>query len=374
MENNRYGNINELISEIEALGDWKDVSQRENFFRVLSKITVLYNGYEIKNKNGETTKGYYPEEVFEAIVTACKGKFPTEEQVFDEQGELKPGCPEYSNYLVLVNDYSSISLMCERTRINQIARDEFEIDVYHTPSTREEVDGLINSSKDFLEKDKVVENNRYGNINELISEIEALGDWKDVSQRENFFRVLSKITVLYNGYEIKNKNGETTKGYYPEEVFEAIVTACKGKFPTEEQVFDEQGELKPGCPEYSNYLVLVNDYSGISLMGERTRINQIARDEFGIDVYHTSATREEVDGLISSSKDFLEKKKEQELEGSGTSSERTEKETSIRKSQAEKQAIEQQIAEIDKEIEDLTAALNQKKAERDALANSLEDK
>ena len=29
---------------------------------------------------------------------------------------------------------------------------------------------------------------------------------------------------------------------------------------------------------------------------------------------------------------------------------------------------------IHKEIEDLTAALNQKKAERDALANSLEDK
>ena len=47
MENNRYGNINELISEIEALGDWRDVSQRSNFLKVLSKIAMIYYGYEI---------------------------------------------------------------------------------------------------------------------------------------------------------------------------------------------------------------------------------------------------------------------------------------------------------------------------------------
>lgn len=219
-----------------------------------------------------------------------------------------------------------------------------------------------------------MENNRYGNINELISEIEALGDWQDVSQRENFFKVLSKITVIYHGYEIKNENGEKTSGYYPEEVTEAIVRACKGKFPTKDQVFDEQGQLKPGYPEYSNYLVLVNDALSISLMGERTRIDEIARNEFGIDVYHTPATREEVDGLIASSKEYLDKKKEQELDDSATSPERQEKEASIRKSQAEKQAIAQQIAEIDKEIEVLTALLKQKKAQRDDLSSSLEEK
>jgi hypothetical protein len=208
----------------------------------------------------------------------------------------------------------------------------------------------------------------------LISEIETLGDWRDPSQRSNFFRVLSKIAVIYNGYEIKNENGETIRGYYPKEVIEAIVEACKEKFPAEYQAFDERGELKPGYPEYSNYLVLANDVSGISLMGERTRIDEIAREEFGINVYDRTATREEVDGLISSSKEFLDKKKEQELDNSATSPERQEKEASIRRSQAEKQAIVQQIAEIDKEIEELTALLNKKKAQRDDLSSSLEEK
>ena len=153
-----------------------------------------------------------------------------------------------------------------------------------------------------------MENNRYGNINELISEIEALGDWKDVSQRRNFFKVLSKITVIYHGYEIKNENGEITRGKYPKEVIEAIVEACKAKFPSDDkEVFDEEGNLKEGYPDYSNYLVLVNDALSISLMGERTRIDEIAREEFGINVYDKTATREEVDGLIRSSKEFLEK-------------------------------------------------------------------
>lgn len=220
-----------------------------------------------------------------------------------------------------------------------------------------------------------MENNRYGNINELISEIEALGDWKDVSQRSNFLKVLSKIAMIYQGYEIKNENGEITRGYYPEEVTDAIVEACKLKFPSDRiEAFDEENKLREGYPEYSSYLFLVKDGSGISLLGERTRIDEIAREEFGINVYDRTATREEVDGLISSSKEYLDKKKEQELDGSDISPERQEKEASIRKSQAEKQAIVQQIAEIDKEIEVLTALLKQKKAQRDDLLSSLEEK
>ena len=158
-----------------------------------------------------------------------------------------------------------------------------------------------------------MKSNRYKNINELLSEIEALGDWRDVSQRDNFFKILSKITVIYNGYKVTDEKGKESSKWYPEEVMEAIVEACKGKFPNKDEAFekiDGKRRLKPGCPDYSKYLVLVNDALSISLMGERTRIDEIARNEFGIDVYNTPSTPEDVEELISSSKEYLEKVKE----------------------------------------------------------------
>ncbi|MGN1327781.1 MAG: hypothetical protein ACI4VQ_06895 [Clostridia bacterium] len=54
--------------------------------------------------------------------------------------------------------------------------------------------------------------------------------------------------------------------------------------------------------------------------------------------------------------------------------ERQEKEESIRKSQAEKLAIEGQIAEIDKEIKELTDLLKQKQSQREILSKSLEER
>lgn len=152
-----------------------------------------------------------------------------------------------------------------------------------------------------------MENNRYRNINELLNEIEELGDWRDVSQRDKFFKVLSKITVIYHGYEIEDENEKKSNGWYPDEVMQAIVKACKSKFPTKGQVFDKDGNIKSGYPDYSNYLVLVNDAIGISLMGERTRIDEIAKNEFGIDVYHTPATKEDVEEMVQSSKEYYEK-------------------------------------------------------------------
>ena len=218
-------------------------------------------------------------------------------------------------------------------------------------------------------------NNRYGNINELIDDIETLGDWKDVSQKKEFLKVLSKIAVIYNGYEIESENGEVIAGRYPKEVTDAIVEACKAKFPSDpEEAFDEEDNLREGYPEYSDLLFLVRDASSISYLGERSRINDIALQEFGINVYAKTATREEVDELISSSREYLEKKKKQELDEVAPTSERQEKEDNIRKSQAEKKEIEGQIAEVDEEIEELTALLNQKKAQRSDLSNSLEEK
>lgn len=214
-----------------------------------------------------------------------------------------------------------------------------------------------------------MENNRYRNINELISEVEALGDWKDISQRRNFLKIIAKVKLLYQGYEIANEKGETIRENYPTEVFDAIIEVCKAKFPTdEEEVFDKEGKLKEGYPKYSNYLFLVKNRLGIAILGQGTRMGTIAKEEFKIDVFDRSATREEVDGLITSSKEYLNKKKEQELDASDTDSERQKKEESIRKSRAEKQIIEHQIAETDKKIEELTKLLEQEKAKRTDLS------
>ena len=207
-------------------------------------------------------------------------------------------------------------------------------------------------------------NNRYGNINELISEVEALGDWKDINQRSNFFKILSKIAVIYNGYDVKNENGDTTSEYYPEEVLDAIVEVCKGKFPSDKrEAYDEANNLREGYPEYSNYLLLATDRAGIGILGERSRIDSIAKKEFGINVYDGTATREEIDGLINSSKEFLNKKKEQELGSTGITSKRQEIEASIVKSKRDKEVIKMEIDKIDKEIDKEIEVMNENKEE-----------
>lgn len=150
-------------------------------------------------------------------------------------------------------------------------------------------------------------NNRYSTIEELIAEVEALGDWKDESQRDAYFKILAKITVLYNGYTLRGR-----EKYYPSEVIEAVCHVCSQKFPKKSVPFDEKGDLKPGFPEYSNYLVLATEPSLVSIMGERTNIDGIAHKEFGIDVYDTPATKAQVDSLVNSSKAYLEKVRTQQ--------------------------------------------------------------
>ena len=197
MENNRYRNINELLNEIESLGDWRDVSQRDKFFKVLSKITVIYHGYEIEDESGKKSEEWYPDEVMQAIVKACKGKFPTKEQVFDKDGHLKSGYPDYSNYLVLVNDALSISLMGERTRIDEIARNEFGIDVYHTPATKEEVDEMVQSSKEYYEK--VINEEKQNAV-----QIEFYGSTLDecVESLLKFQKRGESVVVDFNGHKL----------------------------------------------------------------------------------------------------------------------------------------------------------------------------
>ena len=143
---------------------------------------------------------------------------------------------------------------------------------------------------------------KYTDIEQIRNEIESLGDWKDPSQRDSYLKVISKITSIYYGYELDDGK----KQYYPREVIKAIADICSKKFPSQDEVF-KNGKLRHGMPnnELSNYVTLATTPSGISLLAERTRIDQIAREKFGIDVYHTQMTEEETRRLIESSEQYL---------------------------------------------------------------------
>lgn len=143
---------------------------------------------------------------------------------------------------------------------------------------------------------------KYIDIEQIRSEIESLGDWKDPSQRDNYLKVISKITSIYHGYELD----DGARQYYPGEVTKAIADICSKKFPSKDEVF-KNGKLRPGMPdnEFSNYVTLATTPLGISFLGLRTRIDQIAREKFGIDVHHTQMTEEEARKLIESSEQYL---------------------------------------------------------------------
>ena len=86
-----------------------------------------------------------------------------------------------------------------------------------------------------------------------------------------------------------------------------MTKVCAQKFPSNKQPFDEHGDLKPGFPNYSNYLTLATTAQGISILGERTSIDRIADEQFGIDVNDKTATKEDVYSLISSCEEYLAK-------------------------------------------------------------------
>lgn len=160
----------------------------------------------------------------------------------------------------------------------------------------------VAKSKELAKENGLEISDRYTDIEQIRNEIESLGDWKDPSQRDSYLKVLSKITSIYHGYELDAGKRQ----YYPEEVTRAIADICSKKFPSNEEVF-EDGKLRPGMPdnEFSNYVTLATTPLGISFLGEKTRIAQIAKEKFGIDVYHTQMTEEEAKKLIESSEQYL---------------------------------------------------------------------
>lgn len=189
--NKKYTDIEQVKENIESLGDWKDPAQRDSYLEALSKIISIYNGYELESKQEDGKKSkkreYYPNEVIKAIADICSKKFPADEEVF-ENGEVKPGLPDdlFSNYLVMARTAEGISLLGERSSIDIIAMKKFDMDVYHTPMTEEEVKRLIESSKKYLEQEKEQEVQKISKLAEKRHEIkEEIATIEEKNTREN---------------------------------------------------------------------------------------------------------------------------------------------------------------------------------------------
>ena len=70
----KYHTLEELINDVEALGDWKDPAQQEAFSEVYFKMANTGNECHI---NGKLT--YYPIDVYSAMKDVSSQKFPTPE-------------------------------------------------------------------------------------------------------------------------------------------------------------------------------------------------------------------------------------------------------------------------------------------------------
>lgn len=155
--NLRYNTIQELIEDVEKLGDWKDPAQKDAYFLILAKLTVIQNGYRFEDELG-TVNGYYPPYVTKAICKICSQKFPADDVPFDEDGRLKPGFPDYSNYLVLPTTGLGLSILAERTNIYKITEEKFNVSLHGVPATKEQVLSFMESCKNYLEMENENQN------------------------------------------------------------------------------------------------------------------------------------------------------------------------------------------------------------------------
>ncbi len=142
---------------------------------------------------------------------------------------------------------------------------------------------------------------RFTSMDQILKEIEDLGDWKDPAEKEKYYKFMSKVMAIYYGCNIDGKNQ-----YFPE-VIDAIAFACKksGKFPTKEEVF-VNGKLAEGLEDgtYCNRVANFTSPLGISFIGERMPLDDIAKNEFGIDVMNLQMTNEEAKQLTESAQKY----------------------------------------------------------------------
>lgn len=162
-----------------------------------------------------------------------------------------------------------------------------------------------------LKRKNKKERNRYTSFEEIIKDIESLKDWKKERYSKTFLKFLSKISVLVKGYQYIDENGKNVEGTYPSEVFEAIAKICteSGKFPREENLY--QAHTREDI-NYVEKLLLVTSKVGLIGLYEETDISEIANNQFGINIDKEPASKNEVNQLIKSCYEFLDKSKAKE--------------------------------------------------------------
>ncbi|MBO7508244.1 MAG: hypothetical protein J6T39_01190 [Clostridia bacterium] len=158
----------------------------------------------------------------------------------------------------------------------------------------------------------MIENKEYTCLQDLIDDVNNLGDWRDPEGIKDYLKVLSKVNNIYSGYSIETLTPEgligKLEGDFPSVVREAIVEVLKTKFPTEAEVFDKTTNLMfPGLPNHANYLPLATSTLGLSVLHERTRIDEIANFELDFGWSSKYHKKQNVLNIIESSKKFMEK-------------------------------------------------------------------
>ncbi|MBR4124251.1 MAG: hypothetical protein IKR12_01630 [Clostridia bacterium] len=147
----------------------------------------------------------------------------------------------------------------------------------------------------------------YKTINELIDDVNKLGDWRTEKGVKEYLKVLARINNILDGYEYEIQNQlfgkQNVTGIFPKEVTDAIKVICRDKFPKDSEVFTEDGNIKEGLPDTANYLTLVHN-NGLSILNQRTDIAYIGRNMY---VYPKKYGKEDATSLIKSAKKFMEK-------------------------------------------------------------------
>ena len=141
----------------------------------------------------------------------------------------------------------------------------------------------------------------------MVEDVKKLGDWKTEEGVKEYLKVLAKINNILDGYSFHNNDellgSQTVEGNFPKEVREVIQAICEKKFPKDSDVFVDN-HVKEGLPLTANYLPLVHDGLGLSILNERTGIAEIGREMY---IYPEKYGKEDATSLVLSVKEFMEK-------------------------------------------------------------------
>ena len=106
-------------------------------------------------------------------------------------------------------------------------------------------------------------------------EVENLGDWRNPENQFGFCKIMLQLVSMYSGYNINLELEDGIKGEfhgnYPEEFMHQLYEIIRGKFPTSDEIFNDNGRLRPEFEGEDSefYYYLGNFSNGASVLAER---------------------------------------------------------------------------------------------------------